>query len=445
MLALCVATLFMPVAIYLLLRNNADGLEHKRLNSRATIIAASLDVGPGGKWRLNMDPALRSLYERGFSGLAFAVMDEQGKALFAAPKNVNEVLAAAPRGQETAYFDRSEDLAVYYGISVPHRIAGQTVWVAVTQNLESPDIIVDDVVAGALTRAALLALVIFMLLLAFDIVIIRRALRPVVDASKIAAGIEPDRLETRLPTRDLPSEILPLAKAVNDALARLETGYRHQRDFSADVAHELRTPLAILGMRVEALADREAAAMLRADISKMSRIVEQLLQIADLEGLVGSSRDKTDLRLLGEEVVSAIAPIAIAQGKSISLTGTDHPVWVVGREEILVGALRNLIENAIHHTPAGTAIEVDVDAAGVIRVLDDGPGIPEASRALIFRRFWRNDRSPGRGAGLGLSIVRKIAEMYNGSVAVRPRTGGGTIFSLRLSPVASGVTGAGNS
>lgn len=432
MVALCVATLFMPVAIYLLLRSNADVLEEKRLSTRAEVISQSLHLGKDGRWRLDMDPALLSLYERGFSGLAFAVTNGPGQVLFAAPKKVNEVLAGAPHEQQTAYFDVSEDLAVYYGISVPHHVAGNTVWVAITQNLESPDIIVDDVVAGALKRAAFLALVIFTLLLAFDIIIIRRALRPVIEASQIAAGIEPGRLDTRLPTRDLPSEILPLAKAVNDALARLETGYRHQRDFSADAAHELRTPLAILGMRVDALADREAAEVLRADIDKMSRIVEQLLQIADLEGLVGGSKEKTDLRQLSEEIVSTIAPIAIAGGKSISLSGADHPIWVNGRDEILGGALRNLIENAIHHTPAGTSIEVDVDPAGVVRVMDDGPGIPEVSRALVFRRFWRNDRSPGRGAGLGLSIVRKIAEMYDGSVVVGSRAGGGTIFTLRL-------------
>src|SRR5581483_11274379 len=119
--------------------------------------------------------------------------------------------------------------------------------------------------------------------LAIDIVIFRRALRPLVDASEMAQKINPKRTDVRLSPKKIPNEILPLVQAVNQALDRLEAGFRVQREFTADAAHELRTPLTILRSRIDTLADRQVAEALRQDIAGMSRIVSQLLDIAELE------------------------------------------------------------------------------------------------------------------------------------------------------------------
>jgi signal transduction histidine kinase len=102
--------------------------------------------------------------------------------------------------------------------------------------------------------------------------------------------------------------------------------------------------------------------------------------------------------------------------------------------------VRNLIENALRHTPPGLSIEVEVMKDGV-RVLDDGPGVPDADRESIFRRFWRRDRTSGDSRGLGLAIVARVAEAHDGSVMVEKRPEGGAVFCLRLRPVA-GLTGA---
>jgi signal transduction histidine kinase len=102
--------------------------------------------------------------------------------------------------------------------------------------------------------------------------------------------------------------------------------------------------------------------------------------------------------------------------------------------------VRNLIENALRHTPSGLSIEVEVLKDGV-RVLDDGPGVPEADRETIFRRFWRRDRASGDSRGLGLAIVARVAEAHDGSVTVENRPEGGAVFTLRLRPVA-GLTAA---
>ena len=120
-----------------------------------------------------------------------------------------------------------------------------------------------------------------------------------------------------------------------------------------------------------------------------------------------------------------------------TLTGAPGPVWVRGHTEALFRAVRNLVENAIRHTPAGVSIEVEVTEGGIVRVLDDGPGVPEADRESIFRRFWRRDRNKAESRGLGLAIVARVAEAHEGSVSVEERPGGGSVFTLRLRPAAS--------
>ncbi len=107
-------------------------------------------------------------------------------------------------------------------------------------------------------------------------------------------------------------------------------------------------------------------------------------------------------------------------------------MWVQGEAQILFQAVRNLVENALAHTPTGTTVEVKVDAQGTLRVLDRGPGVPPADRELVFQRFWRRDRSKSGGAGLGLSIVKRIVEAHGGEVSVQPRSGGGSVFVIRL-------------
>jgi signal transduction histidine kinase len=107
---------------------------------------------------------------------------------------------------------------------------------------------------------------------------------------------------------------------------------------------------------------------------------------------------------------------------------------VHGQAEALFRAVRNLIENAIRHTPPGTSIEVDVEKGGEVRVLDDGPGVPDADRETIFRRFWRRDRAKVESRGLGLAIVARVAEAHEGTVTVDNRPTGGAVFTLRLRP-----------
>ena len=252
-----------------------------------------------------------------------------------------------------------------------------------------------------------------------------------------AASIGPQRTEVRLPEQAVPTEIAPLVHAVNQALDRLEAGFRAQRDFTADMAHELRTPLAIARARVDSLEAGPLRDQLRTDLVNMARTVNQVLDIAELESFLVATDARADLHEVCVEAVAFMAPLAVDRGQTIALTGAPGPVWVRGHTEALFRAVRNLVENAIRHTPAGVSIEVEVTEDGVVRVLDDGPGVPEADRESIFRRFWRRDRAKGDSRGLGLAIVARVAEAHDGSVTVDARPGGGSIFTLKLRPATS--------
>jgi len=127
-----------------------------------------------------------------------------------------------------------------------------------------------------------------------------------------------------------------------------------------------------------------------------------------------------------------MAPAAIMHRKDLSLSGAAGPVLVKAPKSILVLVLRNLIDNGLRHTPSGTRVNVDVDAGGVIRITDSGPGVPAGDRERIFDRFWRAQRNRASGAGLGLAIVKRFVDLVGGEISVDNAPGGGACFSVRF-------------
>jgi signal transduction histidine kinase len=126
------------------------------------------------------------------------------------------------------------------------------------------------------------------------------------------------------------------------------------------------------------------------------------------------------------------------QGKQIALSGCETPVWIQANAPMVSRAIRNLVENAIRHTPAGTTVDVEVAPDGTINVKDNGHGVPESDRELVFRRFWRARRDNSQGAGLGLAIVSRIAEIHGAEIVVGDNPDGGAAFSIRFRGAASG-------
>ena len=429
-IALVITAIFMPVVLYYFFKWAANDLHDQAMREQADLVAHYLVLRPDGSWTLDLPPALQDVYSQAVGRYGYAVVDDTGRVLFSSLKDRSPIFSADPRSSDVAYLETRRGNASVSGVSLVKEMDGRSVWVQVGEDLAHRDVIIDDIVADFFKRVGWITLPMLLFLLAIDIVIFRRALRPLLNASEMAKKINPNRTDVRLPPEEIPKEILPLVQAVNQALDRLEAGFRMQREFTADAAHELRTPLTILRSRVDTLADRGVSKALHQDIEGMARIISQLLDIAELESFSIDPNEKADLRTICAEVAEFAAPLALAKGKNIALSGSDAPVWVNGNPEMLSRAIRNLVENAINYSPPGTTVEIVVESSGMVRVLDEGPGIKEEERELIFQRFWRRDRRRTGNAGLGLSIVQRIADTHAATISVENRPTGGANFSL---------------
>ena len=285
-LVLTAAAIAMPLATYLLLNATTTSFENRTLQAHADTIASYLLPRGRDRWILALPSDLRTFYLHGFDGFAYSVIDSSGRVEFSSLQGGAPILRGDQRAAEAVYFNRRNGKAIYYGASIPEHRGNKIVWIEVAQDLQHPDVIIDDIVASFLRRVAWFTIPIVLVLLVADIFIVRDALRPLYRASQMAGAIDPASLELRLPTQDIPREILPLVDAVNQALDRLENGFATLRNFTADAAHELRTPLSVLRLRVDTALSPEAAAPLRKDIDAMSHVVDQLLAVAGLEGTV---------------------------------------------------------------------------------------------------------------------------------------------------------------
>jgi signal transduction histidine kinase len=430
-LALGGVTIAITAAAYFLLNSTVNDFEDRILRDHAASVASYLAI-ESGRWSLALPPDLQAIYTKSYGGYALAVLSDDGRVIYSSLPNDRPFSVAQPHNTQLAFFRENRGTSIYYGMILPVSRRGHTAWIQVGQNLENPDVIIDDVVALFVGRIAWLVIPIFVVLLLVDVLLMRRLLGPIIAASHVASSIGPDQPLLRLPTGNLPREVLALAEAVNEALDRLEKSLQAQREFTADAAHELRTPLAILRTHVDTILDVPAAAALQSDIDAMSHVLDQLLELAELEGFAIGHGERVNLTELGTEVVSLLAPIALAEHKSLEFSTSPGSVWAFGNAEMLFRAVRNLVENAIRHSRPNQSVEVEVTSSATIRVKDRGPGIRPAERQLIFQRFWRRNRQDKGHSGLGLAIVAKIVQLHHGSIEVTDRDGGGATFSVIL-------------
>jgi signal transduction histidine kinase len=265
--------------------------------------------------------------------------------------------------------------------------------------------------------------------------VVRRAFSGLDTVAAGAARIDADKRGARLPLQDVPAEVIALVKAVNDALGRLDEGYERRQRFLVDAAHELRTPIAILSTRLEALPEGPERTRLMADVARLSTLADQLL---DLQRVAPNPArfDAVDLVEVGRQVAADLAPLAIAAGFEMSFEAEAAAARVLGDKLALERVLTNLVQNAIEHAGRQGTITVRVADNGVMEVADEGAGIPEPDRARIFEPFQRL-KPRQRGAGLGLHLVREIVRLHRGSIDVLDGLNGGARFRVTLPVVAA--------
>lgn len=264
--------------------------------------------------------------------------------------------------------------------------------------------------------------------------VVGRALAPVQQLRRQLAARRADELAP-LPVAGLPAEVAPLVAEMNGLLARLEAAWQQLSDFTADAAHELRSPLAALRLQVQGLqrADTDEARQLATDrllagVDRATRLVEQLLALARHDGNgAASATAPVDLAALARRALHDAA--TEAQARAIELRGPDAatPVMIQGQADALAVLLRNLIDNALRHTPAGGVVQVSArhgegDGAQ-LAVEDSGPGIAPEDRQRVLDRFYRVPGAPGHGSGLGLAIVQAVARRHGARMEVGESAG----------------------
>lgn len=274
---------------------------------------------------------------------------------------------------------------------------------------------------------------------------IGRGLRPLVRLAEAVGRREADNLSP-LDLKKAPEETRALVGALNNLFSRLERAFENERRFTADAAHELRTPLAALKTQAQvALRSTDEAERQRVleqvikGVDRASRMVAQLLTLARLDPEKGlNRRSPVNMCPLVTDIIADMVPVA--SRKSIDLYLAEPCAGVVsGDGESLMVLIRNLCENAVRYTPEGGSVEVSVTAderGTVLQVADSGPGIAPPQRERIFDRFYRGETAPGEGSGLGLSIVRRIVQLHGAAVELGDARLGGLAFQVRFPPTA---------
>ncbi|MDP1638129.1 MAG: ATP-binding protein [Candidatus Nitrotoga sp.] len=284
-------------------------------------------------------------------------------------------------------------------------------------------------IAGNLLKPLFISLPLLALLLW---IAVARGLRPLDKLTREVEQRAPDNLAA-LDASSAPREVVPLIERLNRLFTRIEASMQKERRFTADAAHELRTPVAAIKAQAQVAraasseAERNHAldnAILGCD--RAAHLIEQLLTLARIDTLGNDVTEACQLRVIAAEVIAAIAPAALSQHVQLELT-EGAEVEVRCNPVLLRILLRNLIDNAVRHTQPGTSVWVSINnqqGLACLSVNDNGPGIPEAELARVSERFYRPIATSASGSGLGLSIVNRIAEIHGASLRIAPQISG---------------------
>lgn len=294
-----------------------------------------------------------------------------------------------------------------------------------------------EVVTSQLTPW-LVALPLMLLLL---IVLLSRELRPLKKLALALRHRSPDATDS-LPTTGVPAEVRPLLDALNHLFARTREMMLHERRFTSDAAHELRSPLAALKVQTDVAqlslddpaAQEKALQQLHAGIDRASRLVDQLLTLSRLDSLDNlDDIEPISLADLLQSAVMDIYPVAQRAGIEIRLHTHAPDVTRSGQPLLLSLMVRNLLDNALRYSPRGSMVDVTLEAHRFI-VRDNGPGIAPEALARLGERFYRPPGQDATGSGLGLSIVKRIASLHRMRVEISNAAEGGFEAQIRWSP-----------
>lgn len=292
-------------------------------------------------------------------------------------------------------------------------------------------------IAASLTFGSLLGLVLAIWLSRRTLL---RELQPLDELRRAITHRDPDHLQD-ITLEEPRTELAPVVGALNHLLRRVSTGIERERRFLADAAHELRTPLAVLKLQAENAIDAGATPEQRVHLERLvsgvdrsTRVVEQLLLLARLDAhAIPFVPQTVALDEVARDTLAQLAPLAHARRQDIGLSHDGQPVTIPGEPALLGALLRNLIENALRHTPEGGEVDVSLkqmNGSAILQVRDTGPGIDPAHLGDITERFVRSHSQDTQGTGLGLAIAAHIAGLHHAILHLANGPEGGLIVTL---------------
>lgn len=419
--------------LYWVFTANTEKMVMNGLYGQAEEIAAELSFDADDRPRLTMHEPMQWGYDAFFANLKYRILDADGRLLLASDGGTGPLLPPDADSLEDApdYFSMPGPDGRLHVANFTFEKDGRELIIQTARSDRFSELAAEAIMPAMFETAVVVDIGGFVILVLTITLGVRAAIRRIRRVSDAADVIKPENLDARLDTADVPRELVPLVHAFNGALDRIAEGYRVQQRFVANAAHELKTPLAIMRGQVELHADGATRDQLLKDIDSMARNVQQMLDLSQVQDIHNYRFENMGLRALAEDVVAAFSGFPQLGNKRISITGESDTDIRADRAAAYT-ALRNLVENAIKWCRDDGTITIEVLPTGYV-VRDEGPGIDESSRHLLFERFWRADSSAAGGAGLGLSIAAEIARAHGGQIKAANREhGDGAAFWLIL-------------
>lgn len=415
-----------------------DRAQDELLRRQAAELVASLSYR-NNRVKVNLPPSSQDSYEVREDGYLYVVHDGSGHVLAQsdpmAPLWAGPAMAYKPQEAITINTrDRDGDVQALYMLIEPVAGLKHPIYVVVGQYRTIDDVLLDSAKVALMRDMVLLLAPLFFLAMLGGMGLLQQGLAPLRTLSrevallgaKIRAGSD-----ERLPVDNVPSEVRPLVAAFNEVVGELSKTLAAQQALTADTAHQLKTPLAVMQARLEQMGNFKGKADVEKDVRRMDRMVRQLLHYAVLSQHP-AELVPTDLTLVVRDVVMALVPLGRRAGVDLVFDAPEKPVMVLMDALQVTEAVQNLVDNAIRHSPKGKTVDVEVWADGHVLVKDRGPGIPASEQALVFTRFWQgpDGESKHGGAGLGLAVVAEIVRQHGGTCRAETREGGGAAFVL---------------
>ncbi|MTK62988.1 MAG: sensor histidine kinase [Methanobacterium sp.] len=432
--------------------DTADMVSDRMLLASATAIAEEIAMVDGVP-DVQVPPAAIEMFNTGFGDVVFLrVQTPTGRLLAGYPDLPQPGPGGAGTGRPVFY------QAAYRGrplrlVAMSHAIIGA--------ERDSPASVVvgatlyahDDMVRDLLVRSVVHQLILVLVAAAVVLFGFRRVMAPILRLRDTVLDDRRDALEP-IPVDSVQTELRPLVGALNTYKDRVRMQMAAQSRFVANAAHQLTTPLTLLATQAavaprarDDTAREEALSALQAGVRQFAHMVNQLLTLSRAEpGARRPRQDRIDLAATARDVLETLSPAALSRRIDLGFDpGPPEPRMIAGDETMIREMLVNLVDNALRYTPEGGVVTVSLDGDGdadrcLIRIADNGPGIPPGERLRVFERFYRVIANGGEGSGLGLAIVAEVVGGHNGTIRLDTAPDGGLLAEVSL-PALEGRAG----